>query len=514
MTGMALASYLLRVAKDVVARSPRFRRALGDVSLSSSNQIGFGNVQILVRDVTSDGARQSPDYFICTTTGRAILTQIEDKDGTFIEWLAETDATRATPAAGVYYFNVDSVDEGSSEVGLTMEAYKWYEGRIHNAAGTRIGLAPGINGTSLTVSDPSQPDVGVSVQAATDHLYLLSTVGSLLIKDELGNPLAPMTQFWVEASKTEVLLASTVFGVQTASIPADYITFSLVDQDGFTLRPNQDYTFLSAKQVRLSPWTPSGGTISVQGTIKLDPTVAANLLATENILPLTLQPGETLVPSQVFVSTQEGSHIQVTPKDDGTIVLPAPLPPGGWCTYEVRVLVGQSQLTTHKNAVNKDILPGLRIAIGDQVVVGDQCAIIISPSVTETYRVYGGKPAINFSLEVKANDPTTSDELAKALMRELLYNRRDILESDGLSLFEASSSLTSGSRDDSGTALTYSTTLSFSAAADWRVFEPLVTRITSFNVTTTPNNDTFRGRLVAAQRFHSLQTSGFIPNYG
>jgi hypothetical protein len=95
---------------------------------------------------------------------------------------------------------------------------------------------------------------------------------------------------------------------------------------------------------------------------------------------------------------------------------------------------------------------------------------------------------------------------------ELLHTRKENLESDGLSLFEAGSSLTGGPRDDSGTAGTYSTTLSFSGLADWRVFEPLVTRITNFDVQVNSTTAGF-GPIAVKNRFKCLTATGFIPDY-
>lgn len=509
MTGMALVSYMLRVVKDVVNRSPRFRRSLGDVSPISGNKITFNNVQVIVRDVSTDSTRLSFDYFMSTLTGRAILTQVGDRDGKFMEYVEETDATGQTPLAGVYYFNVDAVDEATRSVDLTMESYRWYEGRITNAQGTKIALLPGLDGTLLTVRDTASGEP-LLVQAAIGYLYLLQATQGFTIKDAAGNSLLPNTDYWIEVTQSTVILQSTLFGRQQAVIPSQYTTVSLVDQDGYVLRPGIDYAFASATEVQLAQWTMSGQTISVVGTVQLDPTVPANLLAAENILPVTLGSGETIAPGQTYISTQDGNHIQVDPSPEGILTLPAPLPPGGFCNYEVRVLTGQSTLQAKKNAINKNLLPGLRVAIGDQVEVGDQCAILVSPRITETYRVYGSKPGVSFGLEVRANDPTTADELAKMLLQELLYRRRENLESDGLSLFEASASMSQASRDDSGTAPSFATTLSFSGLADWRVFEPLVTRVTSFNVSAVPG---FFGTVKPTSRFSCLTATGFIPDY-
>jgi hypothetical protein len=249
------------------------------------------------------------------------------------------------------------------------------------------------------------------------------------------------------------------------------------------------------------------------GSVALDPTVASNLINPENTLGITLLPGETIVPDQVFISTQTADHIQVTPNPDGTLTLPYPLPPGGWCTYEVRVLVGTSQVVCKKNAVNRNVLPGLRIAIGDRVTVDDQCAIIVSPTPTATYEAYGGKPGVTFTLDVKANDPTTADEIANMLIEDLFIHKKSNIESDGLSLYEAGYSFSGAVRDDSGTAPSYTVSLNFTGAADWRVFVPLVTRITSFVVTSQPYIAKSGGRLRATPRYNCLKLEGFLPGY-
>jgi len=67
----------------------------------------------------------------------------------------------------------------------------------------------------------------------------------------------------------------------------------------------------------------------------------------------------------------------------------------------------------------KLILPGLRLAIGDNVVVGDQCAIIVSPTLTETYEVFGSKENLSFTLEVKQMTCKQLSDLSEMLKREL-----------------------------------------------------------------------------------------------
>jgi hypothetical protein len=61
-TGNNLAGYTIRIIRDVVARNPRFRQSLGDVALTSNNQVSYQDVQCVIKDITAQGTRQSFDY--------------------------------------------------------------------------------------------------------------------------------------------------------------------------------------------------------------------------------------------------------------------------------------------------------------------------------------------------------------------------------------------------------------------------------------------------------------------
>ena len=99
--------------QDIVARNPRFKQTLGEVTFPANTIMKWKDVWVSVTSVTTSGTRLSPNYFMCTQIGRAILAKVGDKDGQFIEWTRETDKTRQTPTAGVYYLNVDFFDDQS-----------------------------------------------------------------------------------------------------------------------------------------------------------------------------------------------------------------------------------------------------------------------------------------------------------------------------------------------------------------------------------------------------------------
>src|SRR5277367_5413111 len=95
LTGANLINYLLRMIRDIVERNPRFKNSLREVTFPANTIIRWGDVWVSVTSVTTSGSRRSPNYFMGTQTGRAILAKVGNKDGQFIEWTREVDPTHA-----------------------------------------------------------------------------------------------------------------------------------------------------------------------------------------------------------------------------------------------------------------------------------------------------------------------------------------------------------------------------------------------------------------------------------
>jgi hypothetical protein len=383
-----------------------------------------------------------------------------------------------------------------------------------------------------------------------------------------GQSLAPLADFWYQRPENAVIIQSTVSGSQLANIPSPYISVTFTDQDGYVLRPQIDYVFQGPQWIMLSQYTPAGSTITANMVVKVNPVNALGIMP-EDFLQVDLQPGETLAPGQVFIHTTAGTFTNPTPQADGSLLIPSLLQPGDYLRWEVRVDSGEvkakakkwevtnlpqvdpnsikyarvdaegnvtqnltadfvakadpSQLQGVVQATAGDpilaagqqqpVLPGLRLAIGDNVVVGDQCAIIVSPSLCETYEVFGSKENLSFTLEVKANDLQTSSDLAEMIKREILITRRIDTEADGLTIFEANRSFVGQARDTSATAPSYINTVTVSAAADWKVYVPLVTRLTSIEITEGLAQTDFLGKLQMAPRMKAFGSEIFIPSY-
>lgn len=531
LTGANLIGYMLRVIREIVAKNPRFNSTLGQVTSQSNNMIQYGDTQVTVRDTSASGNRLSPDYFMCNQYGRALVAKVENKEGSFIEWTNETDKTGATPEAGVYYLNVDAVDEKTNDIDFTVQKFRWVEGKYNNAKGSIAYLRQGIDGTTLTAKDLAT-DLTVPINGFTTFVILQVPTETLQLYDANNNALVPMVDFWYQRPVPVVIIPSTAGGPEVANIPIPWVSFTLTDQDGYELRQGTDWNFFGLNFVQLSTWSPVGSTITANVIAKIDPSTVSGT-DPENILQVGVQPNESLAPGQVFIHTNRHDYSNATVNPDGTVTLSNLLQPGDSLRWEMRIASGSVTCRGKKFALNglyetykdaqgnvqfttdpvtklrTEIIPGLSIAIGDSVVVDDQAAIIVSPTTTETYEVYGSKENLNFTIEFRANDLQTASDLSELVKQYLLVQRRQNMEADGITIFEAPRSYRSAQRDGSGTAPTFTFSLAVSAAADWKVFIPKITRVASFEINDTMYLPDFQGKLQMAPRVQALGNTRF-----
>lgn len=548
LTGANLVAYLLRVVKDAVIRNPRFKTTLGEVTFASNNQINWGDVQVLVKSVTTSGTRLSPDYFMCTQHGRAILAKVGDKEGSFVEWVTENDKTRNTPTAGVYYFNVDAVNEQTRDVNLTIRQYRWAQGSLNNAEGTIVTLRDGIDGTTLTATDAQAG--AVSINAFNHFLYLLTPCAQLVLTAPGPHTLVPNVDYWILRKQSAVILQKTAGGQEFVNIPPSlfpYTDIQIFDQDQYELRKNIDYTFQGPDWIVLGNFTPPGSTLTATAKVKMNPATTIPATNPENILQIQVGPNESLASGQVLITTTSGDFNNALIGTDGNVLLPQLLQPGEYYRFEARILtqdqtvVGKKyelngfkktvwdpkaggtdannpapgafvlQLDSNGNSI--EAIPGMVLAVGDAVVKGDQCAIIVNPDLTETYEVFGSKENLNFTLECKSNDFQTSSDISELLKRELLVYRRQNMEADGITIFEATRDNQGEQRDPSGTAPRYIFNVTVSASADWKVFVPCITRMASFEVNLSGLPTDFLGKINMVPRMQALGAFQFIPSY-
>jgi hypothetical protein len=524
LSGENLVTYLLRELKDIVNRHPRFRNLGGDVFIQAANLISWGDLQVEISNVQASGNRLSPDYFMCTQHGYAVLAKLEGKDGVFVEWVRElrneTDdlGNLTNPIAGVYYLNVDAVNEGTREVDLTMETYRWASGVLGPGKGSSTTIAPGINPAAVypVNSTINFTHYGSSVYITsytTDQPVQLRTATETLI---------PNVDYWYQREEVRSL-GATVGGYQDFDLPiTDYLSIKIYDQYGYVLRDGIDFNFISASRIRLGVWTPPGYELSATFLVKKDPTTV-KVVHEENKLPnMVVNPNEQLATGQIYlISSYDGtiySEQDLLVLGDGTVWLKNLLRYNESLTWEGRISAGQTEIKAKKMASNTHIIDGLSVGIGDMVNVDDQVVILVSPNSTETYEVYGSKENVSFDIRVKANDRMTASEIASMIRSHLTVRDRDEMETNGVSIFEVSKAVSVEQKTAAGTSTSTTYTLSVQAAVDWELYLPLITRIgylqmdievgmPGWNSTAYPGSPSIMPRLVTAGR------PAFVPYY-
>lgn len=526
--------------------------------MATNNAVNFGDVQVVVKSVSSQGNRLSPDYFMCTQIGRVLVAKVQDREGSFIEWIQEVGNTASAYTPGVYYISVDSIDDSTRIMGMTVGSFLWKQGQVTNAEGSQIIIRSDISTTGLVLTDTSVSPNPLQFQTYPNSLMLLSPANTLTITTSAGVVLQPNVHYWYQRTQSIVLTSATAGGEQQLVVPVGYADFSLTDQDGYELQFGVDYTLGPNGNVILLPsWTPAGSSLTISGIVQLDPTTNSPVNP-ENFVAIDLQAGQSVATEQVIIYASSGDYNTITQLTTG-YTFPVLLTPGQGATWEVRVNCGQFKTFISKMSLNSiyqwvpqpagntsvpvitevldgetvnwvlkadsngnltNLIPGVKIAIGDQLTVNDQAAVIVNPSVCQTYELYGSKENVSFTLEVKANDSLTASEISELLKRELLMTRRTEMESDGVSIQEIARSSQGEQKDMSGRTSRYTYSLGVSALCDWKVYVPLVTRITNFDVTMTGYTNTdFVGKLSVPPRAllfgenRFLATYDFIPSY-
>ena len=507
LVGGALVSFVLAELRPVISRHPRFRGNAGTTLAGYSNLITYNDLSLTVTNIRGEGNQQSPDAFVTTLMGRAVHARLQDKPGAFIEWVREYDPSGAAPDAGIYYFEVDSVSEATRDVRLVLERYRWLEGSA-TGEGTTIRVAH-----PLQVSDITSQDPAVEMRVVGDHLILLSYVEDLTLLHR-GVVLTPGVDWWLEGNESHTLVGSTPGGAMSGiPLPSGWSSLSIMDQDDFALRQGVDWGLEpTGTSIWLAAWIPQGATIRAQGSWRRIPGPGVSIVDPENLLGVTVPQGETL--AQGFYSLIRGDFgiedVTVTPT--GQLVLKHLMEPGDRLRWELRTRFPQVYIPAKKLALNPGLVPGLSVAVGDLVEVGDAAALLVFPQRCETYAVFGAKDSVSFDIIIKSNDLTTTSELASLVKDYLVVDGRDHLEAAGLSVQRVSPSYQGDARDASGTASTHSVTLSVSGLADWEVHRPLINRVDDIDVSGIQTATYPRG-LKVSDRAVAFGLPRFYPAY-
>ena len=502
LTGGLIVSFLLDELRPVLGRHPRYRDNDGQTFQTFSNLIQYRDVSATIGNLRGTTTRLSPDLYLGTAWARALVAQTNGKPGTFIEWLQEIDPTQATPVAGMYLLAVDQVDEQARQARFIYTHVRTLSGSVENADGTVIVVNPAI---PLALVQPT--DDTIQLTKAGTKMWLNHYTASIsLVRSDTSAALLPGVDWWLERTVT-LPLGTTRGGAQYLLRPDGISSLALLNASGQVLSRGADWNYTGDGRLLLAPHTPAGQVYSARGLMRLDPRTNP-LIHPENTLPITLAVDETLAAGTLAYCTPSGNYTEAdTITVGGSPVLQQLLTPGDDLRWEACTNIPQTYVSVGIGAMTTTLIPGLNLAVGRTLEVGDQCAILVHPNPAEAYQIYGGKDNLSFDLTIKSNDLTTSSELANLARGYLLVQGRDRMESAGITMFDSSYSYGGEQRDASGTAVSHSVVLSFNLAADWELYAPIITSISAVDINLEVTMGTVTPMVVAGAR------TPFIASY-
>lgn len=127
-------------------------------------------------------------------------------------------------------------------------------------------------------------------------------------------------------------------------------------------------------------------------------------------------------------------------------------------------------------------VPGVALAIGERIKIGDEQAVIISPTEDSQYEVRGGRFNLSLDITAYAQDPQTQERLVD-YVSTWLWQERVKLTDEHVAITDIS---IGGESIDSQVTIAgipfFQASLTLAITVDWEVHIPLVRRITEFSL--------------------------------
>jgi hypothetical protein len=120
------------------------------------------------------------------------------------------------------------------------------------------------------------------------------------------------------------------------------------------------------------------------------------------------------------------------------------------------------------------IIPGVVIAFGNRLKVGDRCAIVVTPTRTAAFQEYGGHFNMSFDLDIIARDPKQAEQISDFSVMALL-DKKELFEDDGLTLNEGPSQGGEAEDvyDEEGNENYHTQSVKVGYLTDWAYYKPL-----------------------------------------
>jgi hypothetical protein len=142
----------------------------------------------------------------------------------------------------------------------------------------------------------------------------------------------------------------------------------------------------------------------------------------------------------------------------------------------------QGPFVTEYYSYNNVAIPGVIIAFGDRLKVGDEQVVVIDKVQRDVAKVFGGRWVLNVDVICVAQDADQQERVLDFIATSLWANYQDELTNEGIALTEFT---LSGESEDLELEIAeeynYSAGFSFMIETDWEVHVPLISELRRVN---------------------------------
>lgn len=136
------------------------------------------------------------------------------------------------------------------------------------------------------------------------------------------------------------------------------------------------------------------------------------------------------------------------------------------------------------NQANNTALPGVVIAFGRGVSIGDKHFIVVNKKRDVVAQEYSGKWDMGISLDIYAKDSHMIEEIIDITTSNLLFHRKDNLDEEGIALVDVSFGGESEQIFDEGSGdLYYTGSVDYKFLTEWILHKPLLRTVDGFDLT-------------------------------
>lgn len=140
-----------------------------------------------------------------------------------------------------------------------------------------------------------------------------------------------------------------------------------------------------------------------------------------------------------------------------------------------------------ENHAHKNAIPGVSLAFGRRIEVGDVMAVVVHSRRQPTAMEYGGKWDISVDFDIVARDPFAQQEIADQTVMYLWGVCRNRLSSEGIEITSVSmGGETEEVYDENADDYYYNASFSVQTQTDWSIHVPLTATIRRLSPLTTP----------------------------